>query len=69
METKSLSLAEALPAEIERCDELLAEYKAIPAGRFAAIMLEQELREATTAMAEGDTVGMIRCYQKLKESN
>ncbi len=68
MSTQIETLGTALPKEIERCQELLAEYKALPgnAGWFGAAMITQEIAAAHKAMMEGDCVAMIRAYEKLK---
>ena len=62
----SESLAEALPREIERVQELLPLYDAIPTGIFAATMMRESIKQAHTAMVAGDVVSMIRCYDDLK---
>jgi hypothetical protein len=62
------SLGEALPQEMARVrDELLPMYDAIPTGVFAATLMRQDLDRAAKAMAEGDTVEMMRVYQSLKD--
>lgn len=62
------SVGEELPKQMKRVrDELLPEYDKIPAGRFAATMMRQALDVATQALAEGDTVQMIRSYEELKD--
>lgn len=63
-ETKTL--ADALPAEIERVQELLPLYDKIPTGVFAATMMRQSIKRAHAAMVEGDAVAMLRCYEDLK---
>lgn len=64
---ESKSLGEALPEEIERCQELLAQYAEIgPAGVFAANFIRNDLRAAIKATMEGDVVGMLRAYEALK---
>ena len=62
------TLGEALPKEIERCQELLAEYRKIPpaSGAFAAAMIEQDIKNAHKAMIEQDLPTMIRVYEALK---
>jgi len=61
------SLGEALPLEIERCQEMLAQYVAIgPSGLFGAMMIRPALSKAIKALAEGDVVQMIRSYEELK---
>lgn len=60
------SLADALPREIERVQELLPIYDAIPTGIFAATMMRNSIKAAIHAMAQGDVVAMIRCHEDLK---
>ena len=61
------TLAEALPKEIQRCQELLTQYASIgPAGQFGATIIRQGIAAAHKAMIECDLVGMIRVYEELK---
>ena len=60
------TLGDALPREIARVQELLPLYDAIPTGAFAATMMRNDLGRATKALAEGDTVGMLRVLEALK---
>jgi len=61
------TLADALPKEIERCQELLTQYAAIgPAGTIGAMFIRQDIAAAHKAMIESDLVGMIRAYDKMK---
>ena len=61
------SLAEALPKEIERCQELLQAYNEIgPAGVFGATMIKQDIKEGVAALASGDVIRMIMAYKKLE---
>ncbi|MEV8518610.1 hypothetical protein ABZR86_02320 [Dyella marensis] len=62
----SESLAEALPREIERVQELLPLYDAIPTGIFAATMMRESIKTAQDAMVAGDVVQMIRSYEDLQ---
>lgn len=61
------SLGTALPAKMKEIRETyIPAYQSIgPAGGFAIAMMNQALTRAETAMAEGDTVSMIRVYQEL----
>lgn len=62
------TLGDALPKEIARVQEVLAQYVAIgPAGQFGAHFIRQDLAAASKAMIEGDVVAMIKAYQKLRE--
>ena len=61
------SLGTALPAEMARVrDDVLPAYLEIGnAGAFAVAQMRQDLDKATKALAEGDVVAMMRCYQAL----
>ena len=66
--TQIRSLADALPAEIKRCQELLTEYQSLGAvGIFGATMIKQSVDAAVEAISSGDVVEQIRCYNELKE--
>jgi hypothetical protein len=60
------SLADALPREVKRVQELLPLYDAIPMGVFAATMMRHSIKCANDAIAQGDVVAMIRCHEELK---
>lgn len=61
------TLGDALPREIERCQDLLVAYAEIgPAGAFGAAMIWSDIAAAHRAMMEGDCVAMIRAYEALK---
>lgn len=65
---ESESLGEALPREMTRVRHLITIYeKHCPqTGAFAIGCMNMSLDEAQKALAEGDTVAMIRIYQDLK---
>ena len=64
----SESLAEALPREIARVQELMPAYVEIgSAGLFALAMMKNSIAVAHKAMMEGDVVAMIRALKDLKE--
>lgn len=65
-ETRSYTLAEALPMEQARVRELICVYREIPAGVFAVTLMEMSLRAADKASAERDTVAMLRALQDLQ---
>lgn len=55
--------------ELARVREVQSHYKEIgPAGMFGYAMIEQDIRAAEKAMAEGDVVAMIRAYKTLQET-
>lgn len=60
------TLAEALPKEIERVQEIIIEYSKIPAGALAAHVMKESVKAAIKATAEGDVVQMLVCYEDLK---
>lgn len=67
-ETKSESLAEALPREMARVRTVLGHYKELgPVGAFGAIWIEDALRRADLAVMSGDVVQMLQVYEDLKE--
>lgn len=61
-----MNLIEKLQSEKKRCQELLEIYKTIPSGVFAAMMIKKEIELAEKAMAESDTVEMIRCCKRME---
>lgn len=67
MSTENQTLGDALPKEIERCQELLKDYESIgPSGAFAVKMIKRDIAAAHKAMIEGDLVGMLRVYKTLQ---
>jgi hypothetical protein len=65
--TPQQTLADALPKEIERCQQLLVDYAEIgPQGAFAAAMIRADIAAAHKAMISGDLVAMIRAYKELR---
>lgn len=63
------TLGDELPKEMARVrDHLMPLYQGIgPAGGFALAIMRNSLDRAAKAMAEGDTVAMMRAYQELKD--
>jgi hypothetical protein len=62
----SETLADALPREIERVQELITIYESVPMGFLAASMMRQSIKQAHAAMMAGDVVAMLRCHEDLK---
>ena len=61
------TLADALPKEMARVREVLGHcLETGPAGRFAAAMIELDLRAADQAVISGDLVGMLRAFKTLQ---
>lgn len=66
-ETTSIdTLGEALPREMSRVRDLIPIYDSVPMGHIAAGLMRASIDAAQRALAEGDVVAMIRCYQDLK---
>lgn len=64
--SKVVTLGEALPREMTRVREIIPLYDGVPTGFIAATMMRQSIDRAQKALAEGDVVEMIRCYEDLK---
>jgi len=60
------TLAEALPKEIERVQELIPLYQSVPMGFIAAGFMKESIRRAHAAMMAGDVVAMLRTLEDLK---
>jgi hypothetical protein len=63
------SLAVELPREQQRVRDLLPLYDATLTGVFAATLMRQALTRAEQAVASGDVIAMLRCYEELKGFN
>jgi len=61
------TIADALPKEIERVQEIIREYESIPSGFLAASLMKADVSKAHDAMMSGDLAAMIAAYQALKE--
>jgi hypothetical protein len=64
------TLVEALPKEQARVRALVLQYRdplLNGAGNIAAMLMEQDLQIADKVVIEGDIVGMVSIYKKLKE--
>jgi hypothetical protein len=66
--TETETLGTALPKVMAHVrDEIMPAYLEIgPPGRFALALMRNALDHATKALAEGDVVAMLRCYEVLK---
>lgn len=62
-----MNLIEGIQKEQARVREVLKQYESIPQGAFGAVMLKQALKNSEKAIAEGDTIKMLSCYQELKD--
>ncbi len=63
-----MNLIEGLQEELERNKELLKLYEEIPQGKFGSTMIKLSIKNAENAIANNDTVEMIRCYKDLQEN-
>jgi len=62
-----MNLIKRLQAKINRSRKLLDTYKTIPAGALGTIMIEIDIKDAEDAIANGDTVKMIRLCEILDD--
>jgi hypothetical protein len=60
------NLAEELPLEIKRNQELKEIYRDIPTGFIGASMIQLDIDLAVKAIADGDVIAMLRAYETLK---
>ena len=63
-----MNLIEGLLKELQRNRELLELYKSISRGKFGADIIEQKIKKAEKAIASGDVLKELRCYNELKKS-
>ena len=63
------SLGTALPAEMKRVREVLipAHQSVGPPGTMTLMVMQYASTTAEKVLAEGDVVGMLRIYAKLKD--
>jgi hypothetical protein len=68
MANETNTLGDALPREMARVrDEVMPAYVEIgPPGFLALAMMRRDLDLAAKALAEGDTVAMLRAYEALR---
>lgn len=66
MSNDTSTLADALPREIERVQELIPMYESLSMGFIAAGMMRESIRQAHAAMVSGDVVAMLRVYEDLQ---
>jgi hypothetical protein len=62
------NIAEASEQEIQRNRELLKLYEEIPTGKFGAMMIDSDIKNAVAALASGDVVKMIEAYNAMKDN-
>jgi len=63
-----MNLIEGLQKEMDRNRELLEMYEYVPAGLFGAANIKKDIKDAEAAIADGDTLAMMRCYEQLKQN-
>lgn len=62
-----MNLIEGIQAELDRVRELIRVYKTLgPAASFAIMMHEQAILLAEKAIADQDTVAMVRAFKTLQ---
>lgn len=66
---ESVNLIEALLSEIDRVKEMIPIYQELPnnAGLLTSKFMEAEIKQAETAISNGDTIQMIASLKKLRE--
>jgi len=66
-----MNLIDGLHEQMERVRGIIKIYDELPknAGAFASAMMKISIKNAEILMANGDTVGMIKAYNDLKEYN
>lgn len=62
------SLADAYDREIDRCRDLLEEYRKISTGAWGAAIITDLLERAKKARRDGDVVEMLRLYHELQQT-
>lgn len=62
-----MDIVDGLQTEMDRCRKLIKTYNEIPTGAFGAAMIKAEIKNAESAIANGDIVKMIYCYKSLEE--
>ncbi len=62
------NLIEGLNQQLVRNRELLKAYEEIPTGAFGAVMIRKYIDVAEKAIADGDTVAMMRAYKALEST-
>ena len=63
-----MNLLEGLAKQLTRNREILKLYEEIPEGVFGAAMIRESILSGEKAMADGDTVAMLRAYKDLEST-
>lgn len=61
-----MNLMDGLVKELTRNREILKLYEEIPTGVFGAAMIRESILAGEQAIADGDTVAMLRAYADLE---
>ena len=61
-----MNLIDGLNIELKRAKELLEVYESIPTGGFGAAMIKQTIEDTESCMQTGNTVEMMKAYQRLQ---
>lgn len=61
-----MNLIDGLNSKLKRAKELLEVYESIPTGGFGAVMIKQTIELAELSIQTGNTVEMVKSYQRLQ---
>ena len=61
-----MNLIEGLIEEMNRVREIIKIYEEKPAGNFAAAIMKVDIANAEKAMANGDVIAELQCFEVLK---
>ena len=64
------NLVNGIQSEMSRCRELVPLYEQIPngAGVLGAHIIKQTISASEKAIADGDTIAMLKCYEVLRNT-
>ena len=64
-----MNLIEGLHEEMDRVRDIIKVYEEVPkgAGAFASLMMKQSIKIAEQSIEIGDTIGMMKALNSLKE--
>ena len=61
-----MNLIDGLNTELKRAKELLESYESIPSGFWGETIIRQTIDHAELSMQTGNTVEMLKAYQRLQ---
>ena len=61
-----MNLIDGLNIELKRAKELLESYKSIPTGFWGETIIRKTINHAELSMQTGNTVEMLKAYQRLQ---